>query len=156
MLITQNPVLVPIPPNTLGISPVRRLMSKRTHVLQKEKDTQKIVHEREEIQLWKYESMTEWVQQNMMRHFFPLLAFFAGGFSSLVSSGALRLVPPATRELFLEPSAGAFFSFFGALGFVSVFFPVAFLALLALGFSFSSVFSSSSFVSDCFFSSDLA
>ncbi len=33
-------------------------MSKRTRVLQKEKDTQKIVHEREEIQRWKYESMT--------------------------------------------------------------------------------------------------
>lgn len=54
------------------------------------------------------------------------------------SSGALRLLP--RRALFLDPTAGAFFSL-GALVVDSPFLLAAFFPLLALDFSFLSLFS---------------
>lgn len=64
------------------------------------------------------------------------LSSFSSTFSS--SSGALRLLP--RRALFLDPTAGGFLSL-GALVVDSPFLPAAFFPLLALDFSFLSLFS---------------
>jgi len=91
------------------------------------------------------------IEHFRLLYFFPFFAFFAAGFSS--SAGALRL--PAVRVLLRVPSVGGFFSFLGALA--SLFFPVAFLPLLALGFSSSfSPEAPASFVSASFLDSDFA
>ena len=74
-------------------------------------------------------------------YFLAVFAFFAGAFVSSLSLGALRF--SLIRELFRVPGVGAFFSFLGAFGLVSLFLVAAFFPLFALGLSsFSSFFPS--------------